>query len=167
MPGRDDDPERLVPVGRVGRPHGLDGAFVVEDASEDPARFAVGARLLVDGAPARVVVVRGVGKGRIAVRLDRPAARGATLCVRLADLPPPPPGEWYAFQLVGLAVVEDGTGARLGTVVDVHPGVANDNLELDDGTLLPLVDDAVPDVDVEGGVVRVRQGFLGPPAGGP
>ena len=29
------DPDRLVPIGRVGRPHGLDGAFVVEHASDD------------------------------------------------------------------------------------------------------------------------------------
>ena len=32
-------------VGRVGRPHGLAGAFVVDEASEDPERFAVGAKL--------------------------------------------------------------------------------------------------------------------------
>ena len=33
-------PTDLVVVGRVGRPHGVDGAFVVEGASEDPRRFA-------------------------------------------------------------------------------------------------------------------------------
>ena len=38
-----------------GRPHGLDGSFFVEDASEDPARFATGALLVVDGEDARVV----------------------------------------------------------------------------------------------------------------
>ena len=42
-------------VGRVGRPHGLAGAFVVEDASSADERFAVGATLHVDGVPARVV----------------------------------------------------------------------------------------------------------------
>ena len=30
----------LVAVGRVGRPHGLDGSFFVEQASDDPERFA-------------------------------------------------------------------------------------------------------------------------------
>src|SRR3989304_3494233 len=33
------DPADLVRVGRVGRPHGVDGAFVVEDGSDDPRRF--------------------------------------------------------------------------------------------------------------------------------
>src|SRR5436190_22013347 len=45
----------LVLVGRVGRPHGLGGAFFVEEASEDPDRFTVGSNLLVDGEEAEVV----------------------------------------------------------------------------------------------------------------
>jgi ribosomal 30S subunit maturation factor RimM len=44
----------LVQVGRVGRPHGLDGSFVVEQASEEAERFAPGARVLVDGEAATV-----------------------------------------------------------------------------------------------------------------
>ena len=68
----------LVSIGRVGRPHGRDGAFVVEDASEAPERLAVGAELLVDGEPARVVESKQAG-GRRVVRLDRDAHRGARL----------------------------------------------------------------------------------------
>ena len=48
------DETALVPVGRVGRPHGLDGAFVVERASDDGRRWEVGASVLVDGAPATI-----------------------------------------------------------------------------------------------------------------
>ena len=33
---------RESPVGKVGKPHGLEGAFVVEEASDDPERFADG-----------------------------------------------------------------------------------------------------------------------------
>lgn len=154
------DGDRLVPIGRVGRPHGLDGSVVVEEASDDPRRWEPGARLLVDGVPREVVSSRRVGRGRIAVRFDVPAPRGARLAVREADLPPPDPDSWYAFQLIGLRVEEDG-GRALGRVVAVVPGVANDNLELDDGTLLPLVDAAVRDVDLDAGVVLVTAGFLG------
>ena len=46
-------PRVRIQVGRVGKPHGLEGAFVVEEASDDPERFAVGATLLVGGEPAR------------------------------------------------------------------------------------------------------------------
>ena len=38
-----------VVVGRVGKSHGLDGSFVVENASEAPERFEVGAELIVEG----------------------------------------------------------------------------------------------------------------------
>lgn len=153
------DPDRLLPIGRVGRPHGLDGSFVVEHASDDPRRWEKGARVLVDGRPAEIVGSKRVGRGRPAIRLDREVTRGAELCIRASDLPPPDPDAWYVFELVGLRVVEEG-GRELGTVVGLYPGVVNENLELDDGTLVPLIDDAVSEVDVERGIVVVRAGFL-------
>jgi len=153
------DDTALVPVGRVGRPHGLDGAFVVERASDDEQRWHVGAVLLVEGVPATIELSRRVGGGRRAIRFDRPVERGAVLAVRAADLPAPGPDSFYAFQLVGLAVV-DGEGRELGRVTEVHPGVANDNLELGDGTLVPLIDDAVRSVDLAAGRIVVEGGFL-------
>lgn len=153
------DDAGLVPVGRVGRPHGLDGAFVVERASADERRWQVGAAILVDGAPATIELSRRVGGGRRAIRLDRKAERGAELSVPLSELPPPEPDSYYAFQLVGLAVVDE-EGRELGRVVEVHPGVANDNLELADGTLVPLIDDAVRTLDLETGRIVVARGFL-------
>jgi 16S rRNA processing protein RimM len=152
--------DHLVVIGHVGRPHGLDGSFFVDHPSDDPRRFAVGARLLVAGAPAEVLLSRRAGKGRVAVKLDRPVSRGAEICVRASDLPPPDPDAWYAFQLVGLRV-EDADGQPLGEVVNVYPGVANDNVELDNGTLVPLIDDAVITVDTVEGRIVVRSGFLG------
>ena len=152
--------DHLVVVGRVGRPHGLDGSFLVDHPSDDLRRFAVGARLLVAGAPAEVVLSRRAGKGRVAVKLDRAVSRGAEICVRAEELPPPDPDAWYAFQLVGLRV-EDTQGKSFGEVVNVYPGVANDNVELDDGTLVPLIDDAVITVDPDEGRIVIRAGFLG------
>jgi len=156
---RQDDHERLIAVGRVGRPHGLDGAFIVERQSDDPARFRVGAHLVVGGIEAEVVTSRTVGGGRVAIKLDRAVERGATLEVRRGDLPRPEPDTWYVFELEGLHV-EDETGAAMGRVTAVHPGTANDNVELDDGTLVPLIDDALVAVDVAGGRIVVRAGFL-------
>jgi 16S rRNA processing protein RimM len=147
----------LIEVGRVGRPHGLDGAFVVEDASEDAERFAAGGRVFLDGAPATVEESKRAGR-RLVVRLDRPARRGGALTIPRADLPEPAAGEYYVFQLTGLAVEEEG-GRPLGRVQDVAPGVANDVLELDTGLALPLVEDCVLSVDVERGRIVVAQGF--------
>ena len=83
------EPARVT-VGRVGKPHGLAGALFVEQASDDPERFEVGARLLVEGAPAVVVESKRSG-GRPVIRLDRNVERGTRLQVPRAELPPPAP----------------------------------------------------------------------------
>jgi 16S rRNA processing protein RimM len=147
----------LVPVGRVGRPHGLDGSFVVEGASEDPERFAVGARVVAGEEPATVVASKRAG-GRVVVRLDRPVERGTVLAVPRDELPPVEEGGYYVFELMGLEVEEEG-GRRLGLVQDVAPGVANDVLELDTGHALPLVAQCVLDVDLERRRILVARGF--------
>lgn len=144
-------------MGRVGRPHGLEGAFVVEDASEDPERFEPGATLLVDGEPAEVVERRRAGN-RLVVRLDRPVARGAALRISRDELPEPGVDAYYVFQLVGLDVEEEG-GRRLGTVTEVAPGVANDVLELDSGFSLPMVASCVQEVDLDRRRILVARGF--------
>jgi 16S rRNA processing protein RimM len=149
-----------VPVGRVGRPHGLDGSFVVEDASEDPRWFAVGARLLAGGEAAEVVASKVAG-GRRVIRLDRPADRGSLLEVARAELPPTEEGEYYVLDLVGLDVVEE-TGRPLGKVTGVAPGVANDVLELEGGGLLPLVEECVRDIDLSARRILVAPGFSDP-----
>ncbi|MGZ4384605.1 MAG: ribosome maturation factor RimM [Gaiellaceae bacterium] len=147
-------------MGRVGRPHGLDGSFFVEDASEDAARFAVGASLLVSGEPVSIVASKRSG-GRAVIRLERAVERGSVLSVPRDELPKLPPGAYYAFQLVGLEVEEEG-GRRLGRVLEVAPGVANDVLELEGRLALPLVEDCVREVDLERGRIVVSAGFIEP-----
>lgn len=145
-------------VGRVGRPHGIDGAFVVADGSDDPRRFEVGATLRVDGVPSEVVLSRRVGKGRRAIKLDRPAERGAALTILRSDLPPTEPDTYYVADLLGLEVREEDERV-LGVVRGVHPGPANDALELDSGLLLPLVEDCVLSVDLSQRRIIVARGF--------
>jgi 16S rRNA processing protein RimM len=147
-------------VGRVGRPHGLNGAFVVEDASDAPERFVVGARLLVGDDEAEIVESKRAG-GRPVIRLDCAVPRGAELEVPRDALPPPEEGSYYVFDLVGCDVEEEG-GRLLGRVVDVAPGVANDVLELDTGPALPLVADCVGEIDLERRRIVVARGFADP-----
>lgn len=145
-------------VGRVGRPHGIDGSFFVEGGSESADRFASGATLLVDGVPTEITGSKRGAGGRFVIKLDRPVPRGATLAVRRDELPEPDPDAYYVFQLVGLTVEEEG-GRTLGAVTDVAPGPANDALVLDSGLLLPLVQSCVLEVDLEVRRVLVARGF--------
>lgn len=146
-----------VSVGRVGKPHGLSGAFVVEEASADRERFAVGVELFVGGERAEIVESKRAG-GRPVIRLDREPPRGAALEIDRSVLPAVGHDEYYVFQLVGLDV-ERADGVRLGRVAGVESGVANDVLELDSGLLLPLVGACVRRIDLNAGTIVVEPGF--------
>ena len=150
-----------VVVGKVGRPHGLDGAFFVEQPSDDGRWFEKGARLWVRDEELEVVGARRGAGGRPVIRLEREVPRGAELEVPVEALPPTEEGEYYAFQLVGLEVVEQG-GRSLGRVVAVEPGIANDALALDSGLLLPVVEACVRHIDLEVGRILVAPGFSDP-----
>jgi 16S rRNA processing protein RimM len=151
----------LVPVGKVGRPHGIDGSFFVEGPSDDPTRFAKGSTLYAAGVPAEVIVSKRGSGGRPVIKLDRPVERGTTLALPRETLPPLEEDEYYNFQLVGLTVEEEG-GRVLGQVKDVLDYPANDVLELDSGLFLPLVEACVRQVDLGGGRIIVSVGFAGP-----
>ena len=92
------------------------------------------------------------------IKLEPPVERGTILEVERGDLPATDDDEYYAFELVGLQVVEE-TGRPLGIVEAVTPGVANDVLELDSGVLLPMVEDCIRIVDLAGGRIEVAEGF--------
>lgn len=146
-----------VTIGRVGRPHGLHGEFVVERPSESGARFDVGVEIYVGGVPATVLSSKRSGK-RLVVKLNVVAERGATLELARSELPRLADDEYYVFDLVGLDVVTD-EGTQLGPIADVLPLPANDVIELESGELLPLVKACVLEVDIKLGRVVVARSF--------
>ena len=144
----------LVSAGRVGRAHGRDGGFYVERPSEP---LEPGTEVTVAGRSFRVVH-RGGTADRALIRLSRIADRaaavalqGETLLVE-SDLEP---GEFLAAELVGCEV------SGLGRVERVLAGPSCDVLELADGSLIPLVADAVQSVDTGERRIEVDRGFLG------
>jgi 16S rRNA processing protein RimM len=176
--------EDYLVVGRIGRPHGLKGEVSVEPRTDEPdRRFANGSVLRTErnrpGAPtdaALTVRDHRWHSGRLLVTFeeiaDRAAAeeaRGTMLVVPVdPEEAPEDPEEFYDHQLIGLSV-EDGDGARLGTVVAVEHGSGQDLLHLEVGgadVLFPFVTALVPIVDVPGRriVVDDRPGLLRPEA---
>jgi len=138
----------LVSAGRVGRRHGLDGSFWVEDARHD---LPEGTDVHVAGA--RHTVERRSGSAeRPLIRLsgiaDPSIVRGELLLADdvLAD------DEWLASELLGREVRGHG---RVKRVLD---GPSCSVLELEDGTLVPFISDAV--ASVREGEIELREGFL-------
>ena len=150
-------PPRLVTAGRVGRPHGLDGSFWVEEAGHD---LPAGTTVTVRGVERRVERRAGTAE-RPLIRLvgivDRSAAAALTgELVLLSELDAPlAQGEWLAADLEGCLVPGFGRVAR------VVCAPSCDLLELDDGTLVPLVSDAVRSIDIERRRIEIDRRFLG------
>jgi 16S rRNA processing protein RimM len=153
---------RFLEAGRVGRAHGLDGSFHVTGPRP---------RLLTVGTPTDLgEIVRRAGTDeKPVVRLagcdTREAAEalhGRPLQVALEHAPALEPGEWWAYELEGLAVT-DGSKA-VGTVrrmVEL-PSVEVLEVERTDGSelLVPMVGDAIRSLDVAERRVDVDLGFL-------
>jgi len=157
-------------AGRVGRPHGLDGSFYV--TRPRPRLLTAGATVTVGGS-ARRIARRAGTDARPIVRLedvrDRDGAvalRGQELTVAGEDAPVLEEGEWWAHELEGCAVRD---GAReLGTVTALLELPSCEALEVTprgggETLLVPMVGDAIREVDVGAGVVQVDAAFLGLP----
>lgn len=147
-------------VGRVLRAHGVHGAVLVEQLTNQPGRFSPGARLLVgpDLVPMTVSDASPY-KGRLLVRLAEVTDRGAAemlrrqdISIAAGDVGAPPPGEVWAADLEGLPVVSgDAEGAPLGTVTAVLDNPAHDILVVADAAgrefMIPYVAEFVDEFD--------------------
>jgi 16S rRNA processing protein RimM len=156
-----------VEAGVVARPHGLDGSFHV---SRPRAQLLeLGARVTVAGAEREIVRRSGTDAAPI-LRLDGISSReelaplrGRPLLVPRSALPPLEEDEYWAEELVGCAV-RDGEVA-VGVVQRLLDYPSCELLEVRregaDVLLVPLVRDAVRDVDVAARVIDVDLAFLG------
>ncbi|HWY19486.1 MAG TPA: ribosome maturation factor RimM [Solirubrobacteraceae bacterium] len=158
--------EDRLPAGRVGRPHGLDGSFHVTGAR--PRLLALGATVTIAGKTAAIVRRAGTEERPI-VRVDgvedrdgAQALRGQTLTVAAADAPPLAEGEWWAHELEG-CVVLDGE-RRVGTVTRMIELPSCEALEVareaGGPLLVPMVKDAIRDIDVAAGRIDVNMSFI-------
>jgi 16S rRNA processing protein RimM len=151
------EPERFV-VGRLGRPHGLDGFLGLYIEDEDAGLIQPGAQVFLEDRPHVVRAVRRVDRGHqvafegVDDRFAAEEIRGLDLLVEerreLTE------DEYWPEDLIGLAVFVEGMGLA-GTVKEVLIGPAQDRLliEREDGSTfqVPFVDDLVPVVDITEG----------------
>jgi 16S rRNA processing protein RimM len=145
----------LVTAGRVGKPHGLDGSFYVDMPRHE---LPEGCELTIGERRHRIARRAGTDE-RPLIRLeavdDPRGLRGELMLVEddLAD------DEWLASDLLGLSVRGlPAAGDR--TVERLVDAPSCSVLELDDGTLIPFVSDAIERIDLDSGEIRVRAGFL-------
>ena len=160
-------------LGVVAAPHGVRGLVRIRSFTDDPMAIASYGELSDEtGKKEYRVEALSTARGAVLARIegvaDRNAAeaiRGLRLFVERERLPVTGEREWYEADLIGLPAV--GTDGRdWGKVMAFHDFGAGRTMEVSGGTasrqsvMLPFTDEAVPEVDIEGGKVVVD-----PPAG--
>lgn len=129
----------LLEIGRVGKPHGLRGEVLVSITSDRPERTAPGAVWFLDDGPVTVEAIQPYQQRwlvRIAGVSSREAADAINGQIVRAE-PIDDPDALWVHELVG-ATVATPDGRSWGSVVAVLANPADDLLELDDGTLVPV-----------------------------
>ena len=177
-PGRDASEGRTAAprglrAGTVGRAHGLDGSFHVGGAAESVvALLEVGSELIVGGQMRRIARLAGHA-GRPIVRLegaesraDAEALRGLELHVPRTAAPPLEEDEWWAEDLEGCTVRDGARTVGVVTALLELPScevleVRREGAEDRPPLLVPLIRDAVREVDPDAGVIDIDLAFLG------
>jgi 16S rRNA processing protein RimM len=174
----DAEEDAWVELGRVVRPHGLEGKLLVHLHGDDADNLTSAEVVALFGklgrAAFRPQCVEQMGQlkdGRARVRLSlgglasREAAEtwtGARVGIPEGALQPLPEGEFYWRELLGLRCRVQ-SGAALGVVEEIWPTRSNDVLVVRDGTtqlLIPALRGVVARVDREAGEL-----WINPPRG--
>lgn len=149
--------------GQIVNTHGIKGEVKVVSWCDSPEVLAAVPTYYIDGAPRKVRAAR-VHQGNVLALLegveDVNAAmplKGKTVMLRREDLPLPQ-GGYFLADLLGLTVVDAASGEKLGELADIlFPSaqrvyVVRGEREF----MIPAVAEFVEQVDVDGGVMRVR-----------
>ncbi|MGH8953089.1 MAG: ribosome maturation factor RimM [Acidimicrobiia bacterium] len=149
-------------IGRLGRPHGLDGFLGLYVDDEDIVSVQPGATVFVGDRQHCVRAVRKVDRGYQVAFEDVADREGAEelrgLDVSVSERRQLSEGEFWPDDLIGLAVFDD-TGQPLGVVKEVLFGPGQERLVVErvtGGTFeVPFVGDLVPLVDREAERVEI------------
>ena len=161
-----DDQDHLA-VGRILRPHGVRGDLLIDPYSETIRSIEPESEVFIGSLqnPHTVSSIRSHQRNLIMHvkgcedRETAEAFRGCELLLPMQAAEPLPEGVYYRWQILGLAVEEQG-GQHLGTVKDILETGANDVYVVrGDGPrelLLPAIESVILEVDLEAGQLLVR-----------
>ncbi len=157
-----------IALGRIGRAHGLTGAFRVWPYAADFDRFGLlHAVVLTHGKRTLQAKVENVrqAKGCLIVQTDeiktpedvRPWVNGE-LEIDASERVELPEGQYFHDEIIGLRV-ETSSGDKVGTIVSILENAANDVYVCRNGEaeyLIPAVDEFIKRIDIDNGVMVIE-----------
>jgi len=149
-------------MGRVSRPHGLDGTLSIRSYAESESSFVRAGRvvLVTDAGERGEYPVAAARPHKRGVLLDLDGLgsveeaeryRGAGVHVRREDLESDEDDGYYWFELVGLEVYLDD-GRHIGTLARILPTGGNDVYVVESGKqeiLIPAIRDVIEEIDLD------------------
>ncbi len=157
------DEPRLIPVGRIARPHGIRGAIKIQAYGETLASMQPGdgfylrSRSAPGMAALTIGSIRGQGRQWVIEFVgvsDRESAgklTGEEVFVPEDFIAPLEAGEYYHYQLIGLNV-ETPEGAKLGVLRSILETGSSDIYVVESEgreILVPAIEDVICEVDLE------------------
>lgn len=154
-------------AGKLHRPHGVHGEILMEIYTDFPERLTPGSLLFVGPGHQPVSLKsRRWHQQNLLVSFEGYETlesvgelRNQLVYVSAADRPALPEGEYYHHQLIGLQVVDEAD-KPLGRLTEILGTGANDVLvvrpEIGSQILLPMIDDVVLKIDLQGGKMWVH-----------
>lgn len=161
---------RLVIIGRAARPFGVKGELKITPYTQSFEAFERSATLVFDHESRTIRSLR-IHKGAVLVLLEgvnspeeAQGLVGSLVKTDRENLPPKEEDEYYWFELIDLQVITT-SGESLGRVTGLMETGANDVLHVEGPrgeVLLPLIDEVVLEIDIEGGrmVVDPLEGLI-------
>lgn len=159
------DSSQPVIVGQILGAHGLSGALRVKVFSDVAHRFDVSQVLYVRGDPYQITSSTRASAGAVILKFygiesvdAAHALNGEPVTIPQDAVPPPPDGEYFHFQLLGLRVVTDD-GEELGRVSEILETGSNDVYVVSGESgelLLPALAEVVKRVQLDEGVMVVQ-----------
>jgi 16S rRNA processing protein RimM len=160
-------------VGKLHRPHGVNGEISMQVITDFPERLRPGVTLFIGNnkVPLKLVRVRPHNKGMLIGFQDITTPeeigelRNQFAYVLAADRPPLPEGDYYHHQIIGLQVFSD-QGNFLGTISKILETGANDVFAIRPKNgpeiLIPDTDEVILKIDLTKGemVIHLLPGLL-------
>lgn len=165
----DANPDQLVVVGTIIKPHGISGEVAVESHCDSPGFFEPGRRVFIlrpeqGFAPLEIIGARN-HQGRVLLRFDGISSRTEAETIKRLDLyieksllSVPAPGEYYYYEIIGARVL-DSAGQTIGRVEGIVESGSQRSISIRTAAgefLVPFVDDYIQEVRPEPGEIVIR-----------
>ena len=160
------NPTQLICNGEFVAPHGVRGEIRLYPYSDDPSQYLDLKKVYLENGTMlsiesirlhkRVFVLKitGINDANTAEKY-----RGKKVYIAKSDLPELPDGEYFHFEIIGLAVFHHETGEEIGKITQIISTGANDVYEItpENGKpiLIPAIHEVVKKFDVPNGRVEI------------